>query len=582
MNIRTITGLLLLVVLVGCRSGISDPNYEDQVPFDSGLSPIVGPDPYVEGEPRLSIGGFYEGGSSENIEINQENTHLYLYENTVALSFSGDRLEGLEADRLVHAGGDWWGMGVHWDSPRDLSAWGTMYISFQSTTFADIEIGMTGANDDRHVVLASAYGYVSDGKWHTLAIPLADFIRDGLNLPAVISPLNLTGPGGNAGDYALLDNVYFTTENVEANEAAAIGPPLPGPYPYQEGEQRLSIGGFYEGGSSENIEINQENTHLYLYENTVAIEVSNDRIEGLSSDRLVHGGGAWWGMGVHWNDTRDLSAWGTLYISFQSTTFADIEIGMTGANDDRHVVLASAYGYVNDGMWHTLAIPLADFVKDGLNLSAVSSPLNLTGPGGNAGDYALLDNVYFTTENAGVGVPSGDPMVDPFQAGEKRLSVGRFYEGGKSDSVEINGENTHLYLYENTVALEVSEDRLEGAISDGIVHGGNAWWGFGIHWDSTRDLSAFGTLYISLKSTTFTNIEIGMTGANDDRHVVLASAYGYVNDGMWHTLVIPLADFAGDGLNLSAVSSPFNLTGPGGSAGDVMLLDNVYFTDEGK
>ena len=202
--------------------------------------------------------------------------------------------------------------------------------------------------------------------------------------------------------------------------------------------------------------------------------------------------------------------------------------------------------------------------------------------GGNAGDYALLDNVYFTTENAGVGVPSGDPMVDPFQAGEKRLSVGRFYEGGKSDSVEINGENTHLYLYENTVALEASEDRLEGMISDGIVHGGNAWWGFGIHWDSTRDLSAFGTLYISLKSTTFTNIEIGMTGANNDRHIVKASAYGYVNDGMWHTLAIPLADFAGDGLNLSAVSSPFNLTGPGGSAGDVMLLDNVYFTDEGK
>ena len=88
MNTRAIAGLMLLV-LVGCRSGTNDSNYEDQVPFDFGLDSIVGPDPYVEGNQRLSIGGFYEGGSSENIEINQENTHLYLYENTVALSFFG-------------------------------------------------------------------------------------------------------------------------------------------------------------------------------------------------------------------------------------------------------------------------------------------------------------------------------------------------------------------------------------------------------------------------------------------------------------------------------------------------------------
>ena len=286
-------------------------------------------------------------------------------------------------------------------------------------------------------------------------------------------------------------------------------------------------------------------------------------------------------MGIHWDSSRDLSAWGTLYISFQSTTFTDIEIGITGAEGDRQIVLASAYGYAADGMWHPLAIPLADFVADGLNLSAVSSPLNLTGPRGNAGDVLLLDNVYFTDENAGVvSVSSSDPLIDPFQLGEQRLSIGVFYEGGKSDSVAINNEGTHLYLYENTVAIEASEDRLEGLIADGIIHGGNAWWGLGVHWDSPRDLSAWGTLYISFQSTTFAEIEIGMTGAEDDRHIVLASAYGYVADGMWHTLAIPLADFTGDGLNLSAVSSPLNLTGPGGNAGDVLLLDNVYFTDE--
>ena len=254
---------------------------------------------------------------------------------------------------------------------------------------------------------------------------------------------------------------------------------------------------------------------------------------------------------------------------------------MTGAEGDRHIVLARAYGYVADGAWHTLAIPLADFVADGLNLSAVSSPLNLTGPGGAAGDVLLLDNVYFTDENAGaVSVSSSDPLIDPFESGEQRLSIGVFYEGGKSDSVAVNNEDTHLYLYENTVAIEASEDRLEGQFADGIIHGDNAWWGLGIHWDNARDLSGWGTLYISFQSTTFADIEIGMTGAEGDRHIVLARAYGYVADGAWHTLAIPLADFVADGLNLAAVSSPLNLTGPGGAAGDVLLLDNVYFTDE--
>ena len=399
MNTRAIVGLMLLV-LAGCRSGTNNSNYEDQVPFDFGLDSIVGPDPYVEGNQRLSIGGFYEGGSSENIEINQENTHLYLYENTVALSFSGDRLEGLESSRLVHAGGAWWGLGVHWDSARDLSGWGTLYISFQSTSFADVEIGMTGAEGDRHIVLASAYGYAADGAWHTLVIPLADFVADGLALAAVSSPLNLTGPGGDAGDVLLLDNVYFTDENAGVVSVFSSDPLID---PFESGEQRLSIGVFYEGGKSDSVAVNNEDTHLYLYENTVAIEAAEDRLEGQFADGIIHAGGAWWGLGVHWDSARDLSGWSTLYISFQSMTFADVEIGMTGAEGDRHIVLASAYGYAADGAWHTLAIPLADFVADGLNLAAVSSPLNLTGPGGDAGDVLLLDNVYFTDENAGGG-----------------------------------------------------------------------------------------------------------------------------------------------------------------------------------
>ena len=65
--------------------------------------------------------------------------------------------------------------------------------------------------------------------------------------------------------------------------------------------------------------------------------------------------------------------------------------------------------------------------------------------GGNAGDYALLDNVYFTTENAGVGVPSGDPMVDPFQAGEKRSALVVFTKVGSLIVLRLT-VRTHTFI----------------------------------------------------------------------------------------------------------------------------------------
>jgi len=71
---------------------------------------------------------------------------------------------------------------------------------------------------------------------------------------------------------------------------------------------------------------------------------------------------------------------------------------MTGGGEDRHVVNATTYGYVNDGEWHQLSIPLSDFVSDGLDLSAVRSPLSLGGAAGMATDFALIDNLYLSQD----------------------------------------------------------------------------------------------------------------------------------------------------------------------------------------
>ena len=63
-----------------------------------------------------------------------------------------------------------------------------------------------------------------------------------------------------------------------------------------EGEERLSIGIFYEGPFTEEVLVDDVSSHFYIYEETFSmISFDSDRVEGLNSDLITHRGGAWWG-----------------------------------------------------------------------------------------------------------------------------------------------------------------------------------------------------------------------------------------------------------------------------------------------
>ncbi|NMO14663.1 hypothetical protein HPC49_09385 [Pyxidicoccus fallax] len=173
---------------------------------------------------------------------------------------------------------------------------------------------------------------------------------------------------------------------------------LPGPFPFEEGQRRLGVG-FYEGGRTDDIPIDNTTTHVYLYDSTVTMEPSTTRVEGRTADLAVHAGKAWLGFGVHWDTTRNLSTWKTLHVSLRSEDpgFASVKVGMNDAA--RSVQLdVEKYGYVNDGEWHHLSIPLTEFTAGGLNLAAVNAPFVLIAGQGQPADKLLLDNLYFTAE----------------------------------------------------------------------------------------------------------------------------------------------------------------------------------------
>lgn len=197
---------------------------------------------------------------------------------------------------------------------------------------------------------------------------------------------------------------YASQEDFEFDRDEAVATFLPGPDPFQDGQRRLSMDIFYEGGASLRIPVDGVTRHFYVYADefsqlrTFEVGPSDERIEGLQSDEFTHTGGPWWGGGVHWEDVpQDLSGWGRVVISLRSedSAFADVELAMESVAGVGSVQ-ATDYGYSNDGQWHTLIIPLSDFAQQGVDLTQISIPLRFGGDGGAEGETLLMDNVYFT------------------------------------------------------------------------------------------------------------------------------------------------------------------------------------------
>lgn len=215
---------LCVLALAGCREDPGDPNRQllDDWENPEGFFPeaVEGPDPFVEGEQRFNVGLFYEGGFSEIALLDGTTSNYFIFEAFPGgpLTYSGliddqDKVEGVFSDRIVHAGLTFWGGGVFWSGPRDLSRWTLMHVSLKSSdeAFAEIDLGLE-SNGTQIFLKATDYGYTNDGQWHHLVIELDDFVAAGANLTQLTSPFLFTGGAGEAGEYFKIDAVYWTAE----------------------------------------------------------------------------------------------------------------------------------------------------------------------------------------------------------------------------------------------------------------------------------------------------------------------------------------------------------------------------------
>lgn len=181
-----------------------------------------------------------------------------------------------------------------------------------------------------------------------------------------------------------------------ASEGQGEGDLLPGPDPYVEGEDRLSLGQFYEGDYSEIVPLGPGvNYFIFLAGEalTYSSQSDSDRVEGLQSDRITLAGLGFWGGGIIWDQTRDLTDWSTLSVSLKSNDLDNVNITV-GSQGNEVAVSAADYGYAADGEWYNLTIPLSDFVDGGVDLSAIRVAFAIGGGAESAGAQILLDNVY--------------------------------------------------------------------------------------------------------------------------------------------------------------------------------------------
>ncbi|MFW2389690.1 MAG: hypothetical protein ACN4G0_15235, partial [Polyangiales bacterium] len=148
-------------LLSSCTPDMGTPDYSGLEGLRDPIDPFppVPPDPFQPGDERLSVGYFYEGGWSEEIPLNQIDTNYFIFaadDNNVVATLtysndpSSDRMEGLESLLFRLNDQPFWGGGIFWDNPTDLSEWTSMFVGFKSSdpSFARFDLTLLyGAGD---------------------------------------------------------------------------------------------------------------------------------------------------------------------------------------------------------------------------------------------------------------------------------------------------------------------------------------------------------------------------------------------------------------------------------------------------
>lgn len=332
---------------------------------------------------------------------------------------------------------------------------------------------------------------------------------------------------------------------------------------------------------------------LYPWNNMVEAAVPGDPSEGSEVWTFNIAGGQWFGMGVFLPNFRNMKNYsdGVLQFDIKTTLTDQIKIGIKSSRGGESWQWVGngtdGLGFARDGQWHTVRIPLNGYAN--IDFNTIHQILMIAADSASASTTLSIDNVYWEPSADRPRPESGNFGV--FTENTANKTAGEYELG-------VDGE---FFIWGETLN-PVAQTPFEGAESLSFTSaGGLAWFGAAFTPAVKYDLSAWDNpnakLNFAMKTTATTTFYVGMKsgnligtppvwgGSNDGpagvgqvwiKFAPGSDPYGFVRDGNWHTIEIPIADIAGD-TDLSQVSQLFQILGVDGAISNIQL-DDIYYS----
>jgi hypothetical protein len=321
------------------------------------------------------------------------------------------------------------------------------------------------------------------------------------------------------------------------------------------------------------------NAALYIWNNMVPAATMPAPSEGSQCWSFDIAGGDWFGMGVLVPNFRNMSNYsdGYLHFDIKTTGTASVKVGIKSSRGGEFwlplgVDQTSEFGFARDGQWHTLKIPLNRFAN--IDFCTVHQLFMFAGDPPASALNVSIDNVWWEPSVARPAPAGGNFGV--FTETASHETAGAFGLG-------IQG---NFFIWENTLVAG-TQSPYEGSQSMSLQSApGQTWFGAAFTPNVKYNLTAFsnpnGKLRFAMKTSATTTFMVGMKSGNIDgvgqkwfTFQPGSDPYGFVRDGQWHTVEIPMSDM-GPEVDLSAVSQFFEVLGNSGPIPSIEL-DDIYF-----
>ncbi|MCE5186263.1 MAG: Ig-like domain-containing protein [Planctomycetaceae bacterium] len=322
---------------------------------------------------------------------------------------------------------------------------------------------------------------------------------------------------------------------------------------------------------------------LYIWNNLTETTPPAGTPEGSECWSFSAAAGTWYGMGVMTPTFRNMNNYsdGIMHLDMATTTNETIKIGIkTSVGGESWLPLEVAgeqFGLVRDGQWHEVRIPLNRFSN--ADFKTVHQILMIAGDPPAAPVQLSIDNVWWEPS-----VPRQMPQNGNFGVYTENAA----HKDAGQYELGVDGD---FFIWAHTL-VDDTQTPYEGSESMSLKSAaGLDWFGCAFTPNVKYNLTAFrypeSKLVFSMKTSSTTEFRVGMKSGNVDgigqKWISFTSGsdpYGFVRDGQWHVVEIPMSHFTTE-VDLSEVSQLFEILGTSGPISGIQV-DDIYLTGGGS